>query len=608
MRVVLLLLLILSVKVQAADPHSFSNFALVSHPQLTLDLTADFDKQQLSGFVELQLDWHHPDVRELVLDSRDLSIEKVMGQSAEGRWLKLTHSLGEISPTHGQALRIEFPAQLPKVRIYYHTSPQASGLQWLTKEQTSEKQQPFMYSQSQSIHARSWIPLQDTPAVRLNYQARIHTPKQLLAVMGADNSANTDKDGDYFFRMPQAIPAYLIALAIGDLEFKAMSERTGVYAEKVWLDKAVAEFSDTEQMMQVASAMYGEYPWGRYDLLILPASFPFGGMENPRLSFITPTVIAGDKSLVSLIAHELAHSWSGNLVTNGSWHELWLNEGFTNYVENRIMEQVYGPERALLERQLSVTDLQNDLDQLDAKDTVLVTDYTGRDPDEAFSQVPYVKGMLFLQFLEQRFGRAVFDPFLKSYFQTFAFQSMDTEKFLRFMRKNLLSDPDIVSMGEVLEWIYQPGLASTFVAPVSDAFTLVDQQSSQWQKSANLTELHTKEWSIHHWLHFIGQLPDTVTPAALQQLDQQFGLTQQQNAELATAWFKLTLRQGYSQVMPALEQFLLKVGRRKFVVPLYQQLSQNPDHLSWARKVYQQARPGYHPLTQSVVDRLLAKS
>ncbi|MBY0419843.1 MAG: aminopeptidase, partial [Pararheinheimera sp.] len=364
MRVVLLLLLILAAKVQAADPHSFSNFALVSHPQLTLDLTADFDKQQLSGFVELQLDWHHPDARELVLDSRDLSIEKVIGQSAEGRWLKLNHSLGEKSPAHGQALRIEFPSQFPKVRIYYHTSPQASGLQWLTKEQTSEKQQPFMYSQSQSIHARSWIPLQDTPAVRLNYQARIHTPKQLLAVMGADNSANTEKDGDYFFRMPQAIPAYLIALAIGDLEFKAMSERTGVYAEKVWLDKAVAEFSDTEQMMQVASAMYGEYPWGRYDLLILPASFPFGGMENPRLSFITPTVIAGDKSLVSLIAHELAHSWSGNLVTNGSWHELWLNEGFTNYVENRIMEQVYGPERALLERQLSVQDLENDLEQL----------------------------------------------------------------------------------------------------------------------------------------------------------------------------------------------------------------------------------------------------
>lgn len=441
MRVVVLLLFILAAKVQAADPHSFSNFALVSHPQLSLDLTADFDKQQLHGFVELQLDWHHPDVRELILDSRDLTIKKVIGQSADGKWLQLSHSLGEKSPTHGQALRIEFPSQFPKVRVYYHTSPQASGLQWLTKEQTSEKQQPFMYSQSQSIHARSWIPLQDTPAVRLNYQARIHTPKELLAVMGADNSANTDKDGDYFFRMPQAIPAYLIALAIGDLEFKAMSERTGVYAEKVWLDKAVAEFSDTEQMMQVASTLYGEYPWGRYDLLILPASFPFGGMENPRLSFITPTVIAGDKSLVSLIAHELAHSWSGNLVTNASWHELWLNEGFTNYVENRIMEQVYGSERALLERQLSVQDLQNDLDQLDPKDTLLVTDYTGRDPDDAFTQVPYVKGMLFLQFLEQRVGRAAFDPFLKNYFQTFAFQTMDTEKFLRYLRKTLLNDP-----------------------------------------------------------------------------------------------------------------------------------------------------------------------
>jgi aminopeptidase N len=605
MRVVLLLLFILAAKVQAADPHSFSNFALVSHPQLTLDLTADFDKQQLSGFVELQLDWHHPDVRELILDSRDLSIEKVMGQSAEGRWVKLSHRLGEVSSTHGQALRIEFPAQFPKVRIYYHTSPQASGLQWLTKEQTSEKQQPFMYSQSQSIHARSWIPLQDTPAVRLNYQARIHTPKQLLAVMGADNSANTDKDGDYFFRMPQAIPSYLIALAIGDLEFKAMSERTGVYAEKVWLDKAVAEFSDTEQMMQVVSAMYGDYPWGRYDLLILPASFPFGGMENPRLSFITPTVIAGDKSLVSLIAHELAHSWSGNLVTNGSWHELWLNEGFTSYVENRIMEQVYGAERALLERQLSVQDLENDLDQLEPEDTLLVSDYTGRDPDEAFTQVPYIKGMLFLQFLEQRFGRKTFDEFLKNYFQSFAFQSMDTEKFLRFMRKTLLNDPDTVSMGEVLEWIYQPGLASTFVAPVSDAFKQVDLQLASWQKSGQLSDLATKSWSIHHWLHFIGQLAATVDMAQLRQLDQGFALSQSQNAEVAAAWFKVALAKNYSEAQPALEQFLIRVGRRKFVVPLYQQLSQNQQTLSWAKAVYQKARPGYHPLTQSAVDKVL---
>ncbi|WP_233079907.1 M1 family metallopeptidase [Rheinheimera soli] len=605
MRVVLLLLVLFCARVQATDPHSFSNFTLVSHPELKLDLTADFDKQQLQGFVELKLDWHHPDTRQLVLDSRDLSIEKVMGQSAEGRWHRLSHSFGDKSPHHGQALLIEFPAQFPIVRIYYHTSPQASGLQWLTKEQSSEKQQPFMYSQSQSIHARSWIPLQDTPAVRLNYQARIRTPKQLLAVMGADNSANTEKDGDYFFRMPQAIPAYLIALAIGDLEFEAMSERTGVYAEKVWLDKAVAEFSDTEQMMQVATAMYGDYPWGRYDLLILPASFPFGGMENPRLSFITPTVIAGDKSLVSLIAHELAHSWSGNLVTNGSWHELWLNEGFTNYVENRIMEQVFGPERALLERQLSVQDLENDLLQLDAKDTLLLTDYTGRDPDEAFTQVPYVKGMLFLQFLEQRFGRAVFDPFLKNYFQTFAFQSMDTEKFLRYMRKTLLNDPDIVSMGEVLEWLYQPGLASTFVEPSSDAFKQVDQQLALWQKTGNLTELQTNSWSIHHWLHFIGQLTATVDTAQLTQLDEAFHLSQSQNAEVATAWFKVTLAKNYQAVLPALEQFLLKVGRRKFVVPLYQQLSQNPEYLEWAKNLYQKARPGYHPLTQSAVDKVL---
>ncbi|WP_337878797.1 M1 family metallopeptidase [Rheinheimera sp.] len=604
MRLLVVVLIFFTAAVKA-DPHSFSNSDLVSHPHLNLDLTADFAKKQLSGFVELELEWHHPDTRELVLDSRDLTIGRVMGQTREGSWQLLPYQFGAKQADHGQALIIACQQQYNKVRVYYQTSPNASGLQWLSAEQTTEKQQPFLFSQSQSIHARSWIPLQDTPARRLTFSARIHTPKSLLAVMGADNSANTERDGDYQFKMPQPIPAYLIALAVGDLQFKAMSDRTGVYAEAAWLDKAVAEFADTEQMMQVAGRMYGDYAWGRYDILVLPASFPFGGMENPRLSFITPTVIAGDKSLVSLIAHELAHSWSGNLVTNASWHELWLNEGFTNYVENRIMAAVFGEDRALLERQLAVQELQAELAELDPADTRLVTDYTGRDPDEAFTQVPYVKGMLLLQFLEQRFGREKFDAFLKHYFANFAFQSMNTERFLRYLRQTLLQEPDTVSFGEVLEWLNQPGLASTFVAPQSDAFAKVDQQTRRWQESGELDKLLTEDWSIHQWLHFIHQLSASVRPEQLAALDQKFGLSQSQNAEIASAWFKQAISRNYQQALPHIKTFLLQVGRRKFVVPLYQQLAAMPGGKAMALEIYQQAKGGYHPLTQVAVERVL---
>jgi len=604
MRWIVLSLMVLSAWVKA-DPHSFSNADLVSHSHVRLDLTADFEQKQLEGFAELSLDWHLPTARELVLDSRDLTVKRVMGQDETGRWVSLNFSFGEKVADHGQALRIACPKQYAKVRIYYHTSPEASGLQWLSPEQTSEKQQPFMFSQSQSIHARSWIPLQDTPEHRLTFDARIHTHKQLLAVMGADNSANQERDGDYQFSMPQAIPSYLIALAIGDLHFKATSDRTGVYAENYWLDKAVNEFNDTEQMMQVVGKLYGDYAWGRYDILILPASFPFGGMENPRCSFITPTSIAGDKSLVSLIAHELAHSWSGNLVTNASWDEIWLNEGFTSYVENRIMGEVFGEERALLERQLSVQSLKADLAALPAADTRLLTDYNGRDPDQAFTEVPYVKGMLFLEFLEQRFGRPKFDEFLKSYFSTFAFQSMTTDRFLRFLRQTLLQEPEVVSFGEVLEWLNQPGLASTFVEPKSDAFDKVDQQMARWLAQGDVTALQSADWSIHHWLHFINQLPATVSRDQLSQLDTKFDLSRSQNAEIASAWFRQAIRHDYQQAMPAIEQFLLQVGRRKFVVPLYQQLAEQPSSKTLAWRIYQQAKAGYHPLTQVAVERVL---
>ena len=589
----------------AADPHSFANYQQVRTRHLVLDLAVDFTRQQLTGYAEHQLERLDPAINRLVLDTRHLKITTVTFSSDGVHWQSAAYLLGIADPLKGQPLTIQLQPDTRAVRVYYQTTPQASGLQWLTAAQTSEKKQPFLFSQSQAIHARSWLPLQDTPANRVTYQARIQTPPELLAVMSADNSANTVRNGQYRFEMPQPVPSYLIALAVGDLHFRPMSALTGVYAEKVWLDKATAEFADTQKMMDAANQLFGQYPWKRYDLLVLPSSFPFGGMENPRLSFVTPTIITGDKSLISLVAHELAHSWSGNLVTNASWNDVWLNEGFTNYVENRIMQQVYGQARADMELLLNVRALHQRLSQLDPADSRLQPDFRGRDPDQAFHQIPYVKGQLFLLTLSQHFGQQRFDRFLQDYFAHFAFQSIKTEAFIGFMQQHLNQEQSF-SRAELDLWLHGTGLAQQSLSlPASDAFARVSAARQQWQSGlVSLSLLPTAKWSVHEWLHFIEQLPKDLTLAQLSEIDLAFSLSQSTNAELFSAWARLVIPLNYQQIIQPLRQFLLSVGRQKFIVPLYTELKANPQWRSWAREVYREARPGYHPLAQQQLDKL----
>ena len=576
------------------DYHSFANPNEVRVTHLSLDLTANFESKQLIGSVTLDIERAKPENDTLVLDTRGLDIQRVTVDGED-----VPFDMGETDPDLGTPLSITLPSAANSLTVAYSTSPEASGVQWLTPAQTAGKQHPFLFTQAQAVHARSFIPLQDSPQVRVTYDATIKTPEALLAVMSASNDPATERDGEYEFTMPQPIPSYLIALAIGDLEFKAMGERTGVYAEPALLESAAKEFEDTEAMLEVTEENYGPYQWDRYDLLILPPSFPFGGMENPRLSFITPTVIAGDKSLVSLIAHELAHSWSGNTVTNATWRDLWLNEGFTTYLTYRIMEMIYGHDRFKKEAVLGYQDLENDVAALDENDEILAIDLRGRNPDDVFSNIPYEKGALFLREIEQKIGRENFDAFLMQYFKDFAFKSITTDTFIAYLDDTLLKQyPNELDADRIHTWIFEPGIPEGAPHPESDAFTKIDETRSAWLSGeTNAADIKTAQWTVHEWLYFLNNMPESLSEAQLAELDSAFSLTSTKNNEIAHSWLMIAVENNYQPAFERLYSYLVSIGRNKLVKPLYRELSKTPDGKAFAKRAFEEAKPGYHPLT-----------
>ncbi|MFO1474805.1 MAG: M1 family metallopeptidase [Lysobacterales bacterium] len=594
------------------DDHSYSQPDKVRTTDLALDLALDFDKKEIAGTATYTLDWKDKSATQLVLDTRDLTIEKAEALDANGQATPLAFKLADrADPILGTKLTIDAPTRPAKVRVTYRTSPDASGLQWLEPSMTEGKKQPFMFSQSQQIHARSWVPLQDTPQIRFTYSAHVTAPKDAMVLMSADNDPNAVRDGDYTFRMPQKIPSYLLAIAAGDLVFKPISARSGVWAEPAMVDKAEHEFEDTEKMIQTAEKLYGPYRWDRYDLLVLPPSFPYGGMENPRLTFATPTVIVGDKSLVSLVAHELAHSWSGNLVTFAVDRNAWLNEGITTYVQGRITEALYGQDMADMEQVIDRDELKKEFATLDPKLQALsLKPGELQDPDDAASDTVYTKGAWFMQWLEQKFGREVFDPWLRGYFDHFAFQSITTEQFRDYLQKNLVDKhPGTVTMAQVDAWLYGPGIPGDAPQVQSRKFSVVDAARIAWSGSGTLPAPQvTDAWGTQEWVHFIEGLGDTLKPEQLKQLDDKFHFTGTPNGEIAQRWYPLTVRSGYTQARPAIAAFLERIGRRKLIMPTYEELVKTPDGLAFAKEVFAKAKPGYHPITTGSVQETIAKA
>jgi leukotriene-A4 hydrolase len=587
-----------------SDPHSYSKPSEAKVTQLKWEATVDFDKKIISGIAT----WGFKPAegaKEVVFDTKDLVVKKVMVGNKE-----VNFKLDPKDEIKGSALHVEFIPGNNFLTIEYETTPGAEALQWLSPQQTAGKKFPFLFTQSQAILARSWVPCQDSPGIRFTYEAEVTVPKDLIALMSASNPQEKTLDGKYRFRMEQPISSYLLALSVGDLAFKPISDRSGIYAEPSVLDKAVYEFADLEKMITGAEELYGPYAWDRYDLLVLPPSFPFGGMENPRLTFATPTILAGDRSLTSLVAHELAHSWSGNLVTNSTWNDFWLNEGFTVYFETRIMEKLYGADFSEMLASLNLQDLEQEIKDLNAAglsaDTKLKLDLAGRTPDDGVTDIAYNKGYFFLRSIEEKHGRDKFDAFLKQYFTENSFKTIDTDGFISYIKDFYKQKFNIALEDQIFNsWIFSEGLPADCPKPKSDRFKKIDEVIASWKSGNDLKKVNTKVWSTHEWLHFIKNLPDTLSQKEMTALDNFGNFTRSGNAEIIAAWSVVAIHNNYEKMYPAIESFLITTGRRKFLSPIYNEMIKSPEGKERAKAIYQKARPNYHFVATNTFDKLI---
>ena len=592
--------------------HSFSNIEEINTTHLHLDLSVDFINKKLNGVARHKMSNHGSN--KAIFDIKGLKIHKVTtGHSENEKARDYKIGPGSKNPILGQPLIVNIDKNTSFVNIYYETTEESEALDWLDSALTSSKNKPFLYTQGQAILTRTWIPIQDAPSNRITYSADLKVPSDLLAVMSASNPKEKNNEGNYHFDMKQPIPCYLIALAVGDLVYGDLGNQTGVYCEPELLNESMYEFEDLPNMMKAAEKLYGKYAWDQYDLLILPYSFPFGGMENPRLTFANPTLLAGDRSLVSVIAHELAHSWSGNLVTNETWNDFWLNEGFTVYFENRIMEEIIGKSGADNLALIEFFELQEELERIEnsghPEDAHLFLDLDGRDPDDGMTDVAYVKGAFFLKTLESNVGRDKMDVFLNNYFNHFKFTSVNTEKFVSYLEKELLQKYSIDF--NYKEWIYQPGIPQSCIDLKSDGFESVKEMAFAFVHDSSLVKWENfpfnkrSNYSVQEWLTFIRHLPSDIDNERMNILDENLSFSEWTNAEIQFEWFMKSISSNYTAAYPYLKSFLEKIGRRKFILPLYEALYENENTRQNALDWFNQFKKNYHAVSSNSIAEAL---
>lgn len=584
------------------DPHSRFDDRQPRATSLTLKLAVDFERRVVRGTVVLHLD--REGSGPLDLDAKGLSIRSVR----DARGVEVTFERGDEDPILGEGLRLHLAAPTAEVAIEYETSPEAVALQWLSPAQTEGKRHPFLFSQCQAIHARSMAPLQDSPLARVSYRAEVTVPEPLVAVMSAGPAGTrlgpTPGTRTFLFEMPQPIPPYLLALAVGDLASCDLSPRARVWAEVGTVERAAWEFAEVERMIATAERLFGPYEWDRYDMLVLPPAFPYGGMENPRMTFLTPTLLAGDRSLVGVVAHELAHSWTGNLVTNATADHFWLNEGATTWAERRILEAVHGEEAAVMGWAIGQKGLETDLGRLadQPRLTKLHMDLAGVDPDDAYSRVPYEKGSRLFALLERTVGRDAFDRFVRDYIDRFRFTSITSDDFLAFLDERL---PGAREKARADEWVEKPGMPAN--APVFRSATLerFTSLASSWPARPPLDE--ASRWKPDELLVYLQHLPRELDAESCAWLDTSLRLTERGNHEILVEWLTIAAASEYEPAFARVREVLTRQGRMKYLRPLYTALGKHARTRSLAREIYAEAGPGYHAVARRMVEGIFAK-
>ncbi len=584
------------------DPHSYTDLSQGIITHLDWTITVDFGKTRLVGTATLTLE--NASEGFLDLDTRDLFIEAIVDGSGNA----LPWELNETESFMGERLRIKYSKGTQKIAITYSTSPQASALQWLAPQQTSGKVHPYMFSQCQPIHARAMLPIQDSPKVRFSYTAEVTIPKKLTAVMsaapGIKKESNDKNVCTYSFSMPQPIPSYLLAIAVGDIVSKELGPRSCVYAEPELIEASAWEFAEVDAMLKAAEELFGPYKWERFDFIVMPPSFPYGGMENPRLTFLTPTLLAGDRSLVNVLAHELAHSWTGNLVTNATMNDFWLNEGFTVWAERRILERLSGKNAKALAAAIGFNGLLNDIERFgeDSPYTHLETDLSGTDPDEVYSVVPYEKGFLFVSLLEQTVGRERFDQFIRSYIDTFGFTSISTEEFESFLESTL---PGVQQKINAKKWIQGPGIPKNSPTFKSDELTTTQALAKGWSQGSRPTKEDTDNWSAELWQIYLQGLPKKLDIDECEWLETTFDLSDTKNVEILSSWLTIAATSSYEPAFKRIDTFLGSMGRMKFLKPLYKALYNNKNTKDQARTIFTKHAESYHPIAKAGLEQLL---
>lgn len=616
-----------SINVSSKDPHSYSNIHEIRTEHLSLDLEVNFQNKTIYGVARHTMSKSRTGTA--IFDLNGEVIQKVT-TGAPGHEKEADFVIGKMDADSilGQPLAVTIPKGTRKINIYYQTSSRCDALEWID-ENPLKKTKPYLYTQGQAILTRTWIPIQDSPSNRFTYDAKIKVDKGLMALMSAENPTQKKSNGEYRFNMNLPIPSYLIALTVGDIEFRSLDSRSGVYASPEMVDKAAKEFKDLPKMIEAAESLFGPYAWGRYDLIVQHPSFPFGGMENPKLTFINPSIVAGDKSLVSVIAHELAHSWSGNLVTNETWNDFWLNEGFTVYIEHRIMEKIYGLGMYEMLTEIEYFELDQELKSISSsthpEDARLFLSLKDRNPDDGMTSVAYVKGAYFLKTIEAAVGRPKMDAFLKEYFNKFQFKTIRTDLFHTYLNKELLYPNNIEFNTD--EWLYMEGLPTNAIEIKSmrletmrnfakrtnageDIFCPI--QKVKWvpikgkkkkRRQSIIEQLNPSDFVTQEWQTYLRNVSMAIDTQTLDQMEQYTHFSDA-NDELKFEWFLLNIKKENRSIRPKLASFLIKTGRRKYILPLYRAMCSNPNDKLWVRKIFNEAKEGYHSVARKSIQEL----